>query len=365
MKSFKVAICIIAHLILLFVSSASSQRQQYLFRIPYKQLRECHFAEDSCATCWKQCPKARIPFFGSNRGVATHEDLVTSTQECIRHTTYFRKWLPEWCINDQRGFYSTKDFSPSPDACLLRPIACSQYLTKTSGSDPKKKELSISIANLGRAKQSLSDEQNEIADNKRKASFVAKAWKEQWLDEAQFHLENHREQVTKFSDPIFLNYTNMKAQNIQMTQKIKENNVAKAVADNQHVKRDTVEKIPQFLKMIKALKNHIHSKKKETNVYLVQIKQLAVKTADYQKKATNILFETSYATTLDGEIEVLDKELIELYGELKKERALLSELHVRSTFSKLRIVGVLRRMIQYISEVQRKNKCPASEVMAP
>lgn len=345
-------------------------RPKQISNFTYDQVRACHFAESACRECFKECHSNRLSFFGSASSAQRHEDLVVSLQECLRETNYYRQWLPKWCINDQKGFYATQDFPANEENCLMQPIACSQHIEKRLRRQSKERDipfgryrLALMIGQLGRAQRDLTRETEEFAERKKKVQRIRQAWEEKWLDEALLHIEKPEENLTRYADPAFHNFRELEKENKEMDLIVSRNNIVSASVENKFVRRDTVDKIPEFINSIRGLKNQIHSKKDVTDRYLNEIKDVAVRTAQLQENATNIIYETTHGKELDGEIAILDKELLDLYVELKKERSKLRELNVRSTFAKLRLVALMRMTVQQVSRQQIRQGCVASEVM--
>lgn len=69
--------------------------------------------------------------------------------------------------------------------------------------------------------------------------------------------------------------------------------------------------------------------------------------------------------SLDGEIVLLDKDLLDLFIRLKDERALLRKASVRSTNIKMRLILAMRSMVREISISQQRNRCGYNKFYNP
>ncbi|CAN8074284.1 unnamed protein product [Agarophyton chilense] len=333
---------------------------------------ECYLAAESCDTCQRECQtQAARHFFTDNEPNVHYSNYTRSVDElhrCAKYTTKLRRGLPHWCVNDGTRYFATSEFEPTVSSCTREPRACAKWMAKEAhknledgvwDSENHSYLLAKEMEELVAAQEDLAIEMQRHKRLEEEANEVLKAWNERLLDMAILHLENPEETETKFADPVFLNFSYMKDEEKRMETEVSNYNLYEANNRNKEVRKETLEKIPLFLGSIARLENHVKSKKTETDRYLQEIKVIANRTARLQMAATNIIYETTHSNNLDGEIALLDQELLELYIELKKERALLHDANLNSTFSKLRLVGMMRRLVKEISIGQ--SECPPSE----
>lgn len=336
------------------------------------QVTQCYLATEACNSCQRECStqSARNFFSGSasTSDAGSYATLVSDLHRCRIYNRKLRRGLPHWCVNDGTKYFATGSFVPSESTCTREPIACAKWLGKEADRNIRDRiwnqqtefyVLAKKMEELATAKEDLIIETKETNKSKEKADEILKAWDERWYDEAAIHLENPEGNATRFADPIFFNYTFVKDEIHRMDMEIYNNDLFNANKRNKEIRKETIENIPLYLGSISMLQNHIKSRRARTDRYLQEIKEIANRTAQLQIEATNIIYETTHSKDLDGEIALLDHELLDLYVDLKSERARLYQANLHSTISKLRLVGMMRRLVKEISIHQ--SECPSNE----
>ncbi|PXF48123.1 hypothetical protein BWQ96_02075 [Gracilariopsis chorda] len=336
------------------------------------QVTQCYLTTEPCNSCQRECltQNARNFFGGaaSTSQAGSYPTVIADLHRCRIYNRKLRRGLPHWCVNDGTKYFATSGFVPSESTCTREPIACAKWLGKEADKNLRDRiwnqqtefyVMAKKMEELATAKEDLIIETKETNKSKEKADEILKAWEGRWYDEATIHLENPEGNGTRFADPVFFNYTSVKKEVRQMDMEISNNDLYHANKRNKEIRKETMETIPIYLGSISGLQNHIKSRKARTDRYLQDIKEIANRTAHLQIEATNIIYETTHSKDLDGEITLLDHELLDLYADLKAERAKLYQANLNSTISKLRLVGMMRRLVKEISIQQ--SECPSNE----
>lgn len=353
----------------------AASRRRSIWNISNEQTTQCYLASKFCNLCERDCKTSEAhAYFTKGHPALPHIGYSQVAEELNRCKVFrqrLRRRLPDWCESDEKHYFATEEFSPSSITCSREPQACARWIGGEADNNLKKRVwdaqdprylLSKKIQNLGIAKENLTIEIRRTNRSEEEADEIMTAWKERWLDAAVFHLEHPEETETKFADPVFSNYSFFVNENPKMESEIRRNNLLHAKNENEHTRSEALTRIPLYLSSISRLKNHVVSNEKETEGYLREIKAIASRTAQLQLEATNIIYETTHSTNLDEEIILLDEELLDLYIRLKGERSTLQGAKERSTFSKLQLVGMMRRLVKEISI--RQAECPSSELFA-
>lgn len=343
-----------------------------MFSRSLESIEECYESSDDCNACYKQCTQAHPTFFSSLSSSPVH--VSTQLRTCRLDISNQRAGMEPWCINDWRHFFATSDFKPSASTCEMRAIDCAHRMLEImeqkrvngfiSDKDPDY-NLVKRMASVGIAFQRRKHSEEWYSLQKNKYERLEQWYGENILVEMERHMKNPEGNDTRFSDPVFFNFTEMKKEVGRIHSLLFRNNLANAQAENKNVRTNTINRIQFYLESIFKLQNHVVSNKKETNRYLKEIKELAIKTYDAQKRATNFAYESTHTSGLDGEIVLLDKDLLNLFKELQEERNILNDLTVYTTLDKLQLVGGMRRMIVSVTMAQRRAGCKREELFSP
>lgn len=354
------------------LSIFSFARPQQMFTYPFHLLARCS-STTQCNLCQANCPTSRPLFFSSSTSVNHfYDDHVSDLFACRRRLLRLRNGLSDWCINDENGFYAIDSFIPTTDSCFRYPAACAVALAARAeervsmgklSNEHRRVVLARKILQLAMASEEATRAKKGYEEARIRADAIKKAWDEKWYDVAIFHLEQPDEKVTRFADPVFVNYSGMLRDVEIMDASVSSNDLKQAYVENKFVRKETISEIPKLMHSIFGLRNEIVSKKHVTDAYLKEIKELTTRTFELQQLATNIIYETTHSAGLDGEIVLLDRDLFNLYIALKKERADLSNENVQTTFSKLRLVGMMRQLVLEISKRQRADGCSDADRM--
>lgn len=319
---------------------------------------KCHANLPACLSCIDEC--------GSQAQNTSREKLINfsiALEACERKMSKLRSTLPTWCLVDGTGFSSKPGYVPQSEVCEKIDIQkCFRHWMMED-----KDVITFEVRRLASEYASLyGSVQHDIADIKRFPDLLDnyKTEKEKkLLEQANIHLKQLDGNTTIYADPVYYGIYELSSENDNLEILISRTDVYSAGIENRFVRRETIDKVPSLLSSILELKNHIHSKKEETEVFLADIKMIARKITKFQGEAASLMYETTHLQDADGEISLLDRELFSLYVELKKERAVLNRANLKAAFTKMRLVGALRRLVWEISRSQAKGGCRPEELM--
>lgn len=335
-----------------------------MFSRPFQSVDECYRTRDECNICYNQCQKAHRSFFSNPS--SSPIDISTQLRKCRIEMSNQRTAMTTWCINDWNHFYATKEFRPTEKSCWMHQTDCAAIVI---GAVKEKQEvghpniiLAAKMAALGRVYQKRKRVRLWHVSQRNKYEKLETWFKKDALVEMKKHLKNPSRLDTQWSDPVYKNLTGVKKEVERINEILDQNNIQKAQAKNReaHLKYDR--RMQVFLESIANLENHIISNKQVTNGYLKEIKQLVIKTYEAQLKASNLAYETTHVSKIDGQIILLDKELLEMFEDLRRERRTLSNFLAYSTGDKLKLVRGMRKMITAITLAQRDSGCPREEL---
>lgn len=315
-----------------------------------------------CNGCRKKCALRKLDYY------------VSGAAECLQDLAQLRKTVPDWCTDDFYEYVATEQFKPSLKECTMDVGLCVKALALQakgrleSGAytlDDRAyqiamvaEELSMVQDQLGYAKQLLKNGHDYVQK-------VKDAWEGKWLEQALKHLADPLETETRFADPVFVNYSFYQRENEKNNKDALKKSLAYLRVENRFVKEMSSTKIPELLGNIANLKNLVVSRRENSDIVLDDIKVIAYEAAEAQKEATNVLFETRHAETIDGELIDQDDELFHLYSELQDQRTLLMERSRETSKEKGRLVSIMRYLVAEISRRQKLQGCAKNEIMAP
>lgn len=343
------------------------------YKLTEGDLLNCHDVAPACYACLDNCD------FNLNSWEITKRrqrvEYLKQIEACHEDYLALKAGLPEWCMNDGHDFFPVPGYVPTDEQCrLMSKVSCTTKWLSDLEKERRSGTRSKTNAAFKTAKkaqehanimESLAYYEKELAELPSKIQKYKEEREQNLLSEAYKHLEDPSEKETVFSHPIYIDMDKTISENRRLDLYISRNDIYMASLENKFVRRETVNQIPAFLNAISSLENHIQSKKSDTDAYIEDIKDISERTAVLQEKATNLIYETTHAKDVDGAIELLDKELFELYTALRQERSVLGDANVKSTFAKLRLIGMLRRLVIEISEQQQRMGCEPAGIMSP
>lgn len=342
-----------------------------MFNRPLQAVEVCYAQREACEKCYTQCASAHDTYFsGATLSPGT---LISLTHECRTQISNHRTGMEPWCVNDWTRFFATSDFKASAESCEMEGTECARRMVEwarrrhSSGSlqtQHNDYRLAEQIGITGKAIEYMQLSKAWYHGQVNKYERLEEWWDEDILIEMDTHLKTPHSNNTRFSDPVFHNLTAMTDETRRVDKYLYRNDLLSARVENKFVRQDIMQKVPQYLESIKTLQNHIQSNKEQTDTYLSEIKNLVIKTYEAQEKATNFAYETTHADGLDGDIVLLDKELLDMFAELQKERTLLIEANRKSTLNKLRLTGAMRHLVSQLTKAQRQVGCSDDEVFA-
>lgn len=342
------------------------------YKLTEGEMLKCREVVPACYECVHNCQ------FNPTSWDITHRkqraEYLKQIDDCHEDYLVLKAGLPEWCMNDAYDFFPVPGYMPTDEQCsLMNKVSCTTRWLTDLEKDIQSGKLKATDAAFETARkaqehanimESLAYYGNELAELPSKIQKYKEEKQQNLLSEAHKHLEDPSENETVFSHPIYIDVDKTLTENRRLDLYISRNDIYTASMENKFVRRETVNQIPAFLNAISRLENHIQSKIADTNAYIEDIKGISERTAILQKKATNLIYETNHAKDVDGAIELQDKELFELYTALRQERSILSASNVNSTFAKLRLVSMLRRLVNEISEHQFQRGCDPAGIMS-
>lgn len=348
--------------------------QSVYYEMTKDEMSQCHQNSQACFSCVNTCQNQP----GSDEEKAhqarlRQTSMVKEVASCHAEYLKLRTGLPDWCFNRGTEFYTTPDFEPTSEICgLMSKKRCAEQWMddleiEVQVSKVKKKSQeyetgrkAVEYANLLEAIESETRELEQIPELARQYSEEKK---QGLLEQAMKHLQDPSKNSSVYSNLVYVELNKVRTENNKWDREISKNDAYMAGIENMFVRKSTVDRIPTILNSISTLKNHVHSKKIETDTYLNDIKSLSKKTAELQSQTTNLLFESTHARNADGTIEALDDELISMYEDLRRERAVLRKLNKQGTEAKSQLLGIMKQLVQEISEQQDRIGCRATDVV--
>lgn len=355
-------------------AAASTKTEDFakgMFKRKLDSVEKCYSVRESCQKCYSKCASARNTFFSGSS--VPPSSLISMIHDCRVQISNHRTGMEPWCVNDWTRFFATPAFQATEETCKMEATECARRMREWADrrreagtlnqhhNDFKQAE---KMGATGKAMEYLQLSKSWYDGQINKYQRLDEWWDDNILIEMEKHLKTPESNDTRFSDPVFYNLTGLKTETRRVDKYLYRNDLLSARVENKFVRQDILQKVPQYLNSITSLTNHVKSKKTQTDGYLKDIKEIAAKTYEAQVKATNFAYQTTHAGGLDGEIVLLDKELLNMFSELQTERAILSEGNRKSTLTKLRLTGAMRRLVKELTTAQRKVGCSKEDTFS-
>lgn len=332
--------------------------------IPLQELQQCVEGYKHCEKCEQGCntPDVNNFFFAPPElhwaSYMKHRRILNVL--VLQHPVLqkMRNGMPDWCTVSNNIWSATDAFQPSKENCLFDPYKCSQTLQPVPGNEKLQEEIKKLGEYFPDSKLWKLQHRNKIE----KADRIASDWKNRVGDHASAHLANPAEQDSMFADPVFLNYTTYVRDGRKFDIQVSRSDSYSANIENQFVRRETVDLIPGYVKSLLSLRTTISSQRENTEKILAEIKSMLMPVFRGQAAATNVIYESTHEKHLKGEVKLLDGELQDLYSQVKNERGALRTTKMSATYSKLRMIGMVRRLVQILA--RRQTNCGEDDKFA-
>lgn len=349
-----------------------SRKSPVYFKLKDGEISNCRHVAPACHACIDNCN-----FFPDSWDISQREQTVETLKQVEScHAEYLdrKAGIPDWCMNDGHDFFPIPGYEPTGEQCnLMNRVSCTRRWLADMERDVqagklKKTDAAFRIASKAQEHAEILDSiehyRSELDQLPSKISKYGDEKKRKLLTQAYRHIAHPDEDKTVFAHPMYVDMEKTIAENRRLDLYISRNDIYMSSMENKFVRRETVDQIPAFLDAISKLESHIHSKKADTDAYLQDIKDISERTAVFQGKATNLMYETTHATDVDGAIELVDKDLFELFTVLRTERSILNSANARATYAKIRLISMLRRLVNEISKQQLQTGCNTNDIMS-
>lgn len=372
MQSWILISVFISSLVLFQTQQVLGRDQVYLPLFPQENIAKCEFEiGKSCLECSSTCPSLFETYF--KKSVSEYRKDVRDFSICRSRLSFDTRAFPDWCLVDENGYYHNDKFEVSENVCMnvTSERTCIEIIDRHEKHDsfrrlirtPEKQEFIDTVKELVTVVEERDKAALYFARNKLFWAFIDEAFEKDWVVEYEAYSNNLEDTKSRFFNPAFYNYSNWVADYYRIDRLVSKTDLHSLNVERLFVEKDTIGKIPSLITDIKALKNDIFSRKEETDKVLDEIKEIADQIFSAQMNSTNVIYEITHSRNLDGQITLLDKELLDLYVKLKSERGKLRSATVKSTFSKLRLIAVIRNLIRKISQRQKEQGCSGGQVL--
>ena len=368
MQSWILISIFISSLVLFQAQQVLGRDQVFLPLFPEENIPKCEFeVGKSCLECSSTCPSLFKSYF--KKSVQEYRNEVRKFSICRSRISFETRALPDWCLADEKGYYHNDKFEFSENTCMnitsgrMCIEMIESYYSGRKDRTPEMKEYIYAIMELIDVVEKRDKAALDWANIKSTWAFSKEAYENDWLKEYEAYSNNLSDSKSRFFNPTFYNYSNWLADFHRIDRLVSKTDLHSLNIERLFVEKDTVNKIPSLITDIKGLKNDIFSRKEETDKVLDEIKEIVDQIFSAQLNATNVIYEITHSRNLDGQITLLDKELLDLYIKLKSERGKLRSATVKSTFSKLRLIAVIRNLIRKISQQQKEQGCSGGQII--
>lgn len=352
----------------------TSEHQMIFDSISEQDLDQCRKSAHSCYECVKTCPVKL-----NSRKAREHKDrlkqanAVSEVDECQAKYLELSAGLPNWCFNVADNFQTSKTFVPTEDVCgLIDKRKCTERWLNDMQNDVDEGKLKRSSLQFRLAKKAVEYATllDAIEVEKMRLERIPLLVK-QYSNERRTHsigqaksfLSNTAIRGNKYSSPAFVDIHKVKANTRKLDLKVSRSDERMVLFQNEVMKDRTVEKIPKIVEDIKKMKRKFRFNAHQADKDLKQIRNIMDKTKQLQDETAELVYETSHSKDAEGEIRILDRELLNIYEKIGRQRKLLSETNTHATDAKAELLKIMRDLVKEISEQQAKMKCHDNEVM--
>lgn len=358
-------------IILFFVGSATAIEDLAagMFETEMDAIETCNDARWACSNCLTQCPSARDTFYSGM--IESPLKTIMLLRLCRKDMSNQRIGMEPWCINNATHFYATDEFNATDTSCKMEPTECATRLYSWARERIDAGEMSVSdsdyyaalkIYAVGAATAEATESEKFYNGQVTKYNRLEQWLEENILVEMDKHLETPDANNTRFSDPVYHNLTAVEEETEERDAYLYRNSLQNAKVENDLIKQDTMEKIKQSIDAILALKNHIASQKELTDQYLAEIKETVVKINAAQERAVDLAYETAHTRGLDDEVASLDRDVLNMFRQLREAQETLNRLVTQVTIEKVRLTFAIKSLAKEIVDAQLKAQCSSKEI---